>query len=116
MTACVNIIKCKKKCKTLLNEYINLFWLSNGLIRLKLSANGRSHIITHINDIEEQFASWKCIFPLRPVFLYQKHTLILILLLMIKSLKFLGIPLFVQTKLLTMKKGVFVFITKAFYL
>ena len=55
-------------------------------------------------------------FSLSPVFLYQKHTLILILLLIIKSLKFLGVPLFVQATLLTMKKGVFVFITKAFYL
>ena len=48
-------------------------------------------------------------------FLYQKHTLILVLLLMIAIGKFLGAPYFVQITLLTIKE-VFVFITKAFYL
>ena len=42
--------KCKKLC---VNKFIHSFWVSNGSIRLKLSDNERSQIITHINDLEE---------------------------------------------------------------
>ena len=42
--------KCKKPC---VNKFIHFFWVSNGSIRLKLSENERSYIITHINDLEE---------------------------------------------------------------
>ena len=45
-------LKCKKLC---VNKFIQSFWFSNGSIRLKLSNNERSYIITHINDLEELF-------------------------------------------------------------
>ena len=44
--------KCKKLC---VNKLIHSFWVSNGSIRLKLSDNERSYMITHINDLEEVF-------------------------------------------------------------
>ena len=44
--------KCKKLC---VSKFIHSFWVSNGSIRLKLSNNERSYIITHINDLEELF-------------------------------------------------------------
>ena len=42
--------KCRKLC---VNKFIHSFWVSNGFIRLKLSHNERSYIITHINNFEE---------------------------------------------------------------
>ena len=50
------------------------------------------------------------------LFMYQKHTLIVVLLLVIAIWKFLGKPQFVQTTILTLKEWVFVFITRAFCL
>ena len=50
--------KCKKLC---VNKFIHSFWTSNGSIKLKLSDNGRSYIITHINDLEELFPGNECI-------------------------------------------------------
>ena len=42
--------KCKKLC---VNKFIHSLWFSNGAIRLKLSENERSYILTYINDLEE---------------------------------------------------------------
>ena len=43
-----------RRCKILcVNTFIHSFWISNGSIRLKLSENERSYIITHVNDLEE---------------------------------------------------------------
>ena len=50
------------------------------------------------------------------LFVYEKHNLIRVLLLVITILKFLGTPYSVQNTLQTLKEAVFVFITKAFYL
>ena len=44
--------KCEKPC---INKFIHSFWVSNGSIRLKLSDNERSYMITHVNDWEELF-------------------------------------------------------------
>ena len=44
--------KCKKLC---VNKFIHSLWVSNGSIRLKLSDNERSYMITHIRDLEELF-------------------------------------------------------------
>ena len=37
------------------SKYIHVFWLSNGTLRLKLTENGRVHIITHSQDLDELF-------------------------------------------------------------
>ena len=38
-----------RKCKTLWSsKYIHAFWVSNGTLRLKITENGRVHIITHV--------------------------------------------------------------------
>ena len=42
----------KKQCA---KKFIHLFWVSNGSIRLNLSDNDKSYIVTHINDLEELF-------------------------------------------------------------
>ena len=45
-----------RKCKKLLpNKYIHAFWVSNGILRLKLIASGRVHVITHSQDLDELF-------------------------------------------------------------
>ena len=45
-----------RKCKNLwCNKYIHAFWMSNGTLRLKLTASGRVHIITHCQDLDELF-------------------------------------------------------------
>ena len=36
-------------------KYIHAFWVSNGTSRLKLTENGRVHIITHSQDLDELF-------------------------------------------------------------
>ena len=56
MTACLNIIKCfGEKVKNSVNKFIHLFWVSNRSIRLELSDNERSYVITYTNDLEELF-------------------------------------------------------------
>ena len=44
-----------RKCKKLWSsKYIHAFWVSNGTLRLKLTENGRVHIIiTHSQDLDE---------------------------------------------------------------
>ena len=37
------------------SKYIHAFWVSNGTLRLKLTENGRVHIITHSQDLDELF-------------------------------------------------------------
>ena len=49
--------KCKKLC---VNKFIQSFWVSNGYIRLKLSDNERSYMITHISDFGRA-VPWRCI-------------------------------------------------------
>ena len=45
-----------RKCKKLWSsKYIHAFWVSNGTLRLKLTENGRVHIITHSQDLDELF-------------------------------------------------------------
>ena len=44
--------KCKKLCS---NKYIHAFWVSNGILRLKLTASGRVYVITHSQDLDELF-------------------------------------------------------------
>ena len=45
-----------QKCKKLWSsKYIHAFWVSNGTLRLKLTENGRVHIITHSQDLDELF-------------------------------------------------------------
>ena len=45
-----------RKCKKLWsNKYIHAFWVSNGILRLKLTASGRVHIITHGQDLDKLF-------------------------------------------------------------
>ena len=40
-----------RKCKKLWsNKYIHDFWVSNGILRLKLTASGLVHAITHSHD------------------------------------------------------------------
>ena len=58
MIASVHITKCWKwrKCKKpWFSKYIHAFWVSNGTLRLKLTENGRVHIITHSQDLDELF-------------------------------------------------------------
>ena len=44
----------RQKCKKLWSsKYIHAFWVSNGTLRLKLTENGRVHIITQ--DLDELF-------------------------------------------------------------
>ena len=44
------------KCKKLWpSKPIHAFWVSNGTLRLKLTENGRVHIITHSQDLDELF-------------------------------------------------------------
>ena len=46
-----------QKCKKLWsNKYIHAFWMSNGILRLKLTASGRVHVITHSQDLNELFS------------------------------------------------------------
>ena len=53
-SAYVNVTKCFGKIgKNCVNKFINSFWVLNRTIRLKLSNNERSCIITNINDLEE---------------------------------------------------------------
>ena len=54
----VSLCKCYKMLwqnwkKLCVNKFINSFWVLNRTIRLKLSNNERSCIITNINDLEE---------------------------------------------------------------
>ena len=53
----VSLCKCYKMLwqnwKNCVNKFINSFWVLNRTIRLKLSNNERSCIITNINDLEE---------------------------------------------------------------
>ena len=45
-----------RKCKNLWsNKYIHPLWVSNGILRLKLTASGRVHVITHSQDLDELF-------------------------------------------------------------
>ena len=45
-----------RKCKKLWSsKYIYAFWVSNGTLRLKLTASGPVHIITHSQDLDELF-------------------------------------------------------------
>ena len=45
-----------QKCKKLWSsKYIHAFWVSNGTLRLKLSASGCVHIITRSQDLDELF-------------------------------------------------------------
>ena len=45
-----------RKCKKLWSsKYIHAFWVSNGTLRLKITENGRVHIITHSQDLDELF-------------------------------------------------------------
>ena len=44
--------KGKKLC---VNKFIHLFWVLNRSIRLELSDNERSYVITYTNDLEELF-------------------------------------------------------------
>ena len=45
-----------RKCKKLWsNKYIYAFWVSNGILILKLTASGRVHVITHSQDLDELF-------------------------------------------------------------
>ena len=44
--------KCKKRWP---NKYIHAFWVSNGILRLQLTASGRVHVITHSQDLDELF-------------------------------------------------------------
>ena len=37
------------------NKYIHAFWVSNGILRLKLTASGRVYVITHSQDLGELF-------------------------------------------------------------
>ena len=37
------------------NKYIHAFWVSNGILRLKLTPSGRVHVITHSQDLDELF-------------------------------------------------------------
>ena len=37
------------------NKYIHVFWVSNGTLRLKLTASCPVHVITHIQDLDELF-------------------------------------------------------------
>ena len=34
---------------------IHAFWVSNDILRLKLTASGRVHVITHSQDLDELF-------------------------------------------------------------
>ena len=46
-----------RKCKKLWSsKYIHAFWVSNGTLRLKLTASGPVHIITHSQDLDELFS------------------------------------------------------------
>ena len=46
-----------RKCKNLWSsKYIHAFWVSNGTLRLKLTASGPVHIITHSQDLDELFS------------------------------------------------------------
>ena len=57
MIATVHIRRCysenAKKLRS--NKYIHVFWVSNGILRLKLIASGRVHVITHSQDLDELF-------------------------------------------------------------
>ena len=44
--------KCKKFWSS---KYIRAFWVSNGTLRLKLTENGRVHILTHSQYLGELF-------------------------------------------------------------
>ena len=45
-----------RKCeKPISNKYIHAFWVSNGILRLKLTAGRRVHVITHSQDLDELF-------------------------------------------------------------
>ena len=45
-----------RKCKKLWsNKYIHAFWVSNGILRLKLTVSGRVYVITHSQDLDELF-------------------------------------------------------------
>ena len=44
------------KCKKLWSgKYIHAFWVSNGELRLRLTASSRVHIITRSQDLDELF-------------------------------------------------------------
>lgn len=45
----------KNKEKICAKKFIHLFWVSNGSIRLILSDNDKSYIVTRVNDLEERF-------------------------------------------------------------
>ena len=57
MIASVRIIKCYgvNAKKLWSSKYIHAFWVSNGTLRLKITENGRVHIITHSQDLDELF-------------------------------------------------------------
>ena len=44
--------KCEKPCS---NKYVYALWVSNGMLRVKLTASGRVHVITHSQDLDELF-------------------------------------------------------------
>ena len=45
-----------KKCKSLhSNQFIHVFWFTNGTVQLKAVENGRVHVITHFRDLKELF-------------------------------------------------------------
>ena len=57
MPISVHITRCygenaKKLCS---NKYIHAFCLSSGILRLKLTASGRVHVITDSQDLDELF-------------------------------------------------------------
>ena len=37
------------------NKYIHAFWVSSGILRLKLTASARVHVITHSQGLDELF-------------------------------------------------------------
>ena len=45
-----------RKCKKLWsNKYIHAFWVTSVILRLKLTASGRVHVITPSEDLDELF-------------------------------------------------------------
>ena len=45
-----------RKCKQFWsNKYIHAFWVSNGILRIKLTVSGRVYVITHSQDLDELF-------------------------------------------------------------
>ena len=45
----------RKSKKLWSNKYIHAFWVYNGILRLKLTASGCVHVITHSQDLYELF-------------------------------------------------------------